>query len=831
VQAGEVESWLASDAEMTQKSRRKAWFRELHQTPPGVDWKAIEEANGLAQIDKRNRIARMGLPTVSNWVERGSHDQAGRMHVAVFSSDGQTLYGGSSKGGVWKGTPTGDGWTPIGDNLFGGAHWLAAVSGANTGDPDVVLAATDGGRVHVSSDDGATWSVPTGLSGLSQVRRVLTTSDGTETVFVMGRSGSQSRLFRSTDRMATFSSVRDVPSYQADVWTPRTGSSDLYLLTGTAILESTDLGDSWSSVGTPPSGSSGGELTGSEAGAPRLWAVLDRNGNQELHRSDDAGENWTFVKNLSDYWGSLNASITDATVFAYGGVEVWRTTDSGASFDKVNSWGAYYGDPVNNLHADIPGIDVWPVGPAGETWFVSTDGGLFRSIDLLGTVENLSLDGLRVSQYYSTLTSSADPRHVMAGSQDQGFQRARSHPPTTGTTLSFDQLLSGDYGHLTSGDGTHSHVFSTYPGFILASLGENSPSLHQISFPAGESNAWLPPVTASMSNRNNFYFCATRIWRYKKDTATTSWTPNLWSGKNFEATPGEYVSAFEFSTVDTQRAYAATNRGRLFSSDNRGINWTKSASTGPNAHYFYGTALLPSSLDADLVYVAGNGYSGPGVFRSTDGGATFQAWDAGLPNTLVYCLGEAPDGSGRIFCGTETAAYSREAGGTAWVDITGADAPVTTYWSVEALPHENTMRFGTYGRGIWDYQIDILARTVVYNGSDANTWCLASPSPPNLGGNWRVKVDASAHPGATITGFMVYPLPSAGTFLSGGEVLVDLASGKLLTTWQYTGGGVDTFDFPVPNDPMLVGLPSYAQGFVLGGGWELCNAAEVVIGH
>ena len=41
-----------------------------------------------------------------------------------------------------------------------------------------------------------------------------------------------------------------------------------------------------------------------------------------------------------------------------------------------------------------------------------------------------------------------------------------------------------------------------------------------------------------------------------------------------------------------------------------------------------------------------------------------------------------------------------------WEDLTGADAPLTTYWSVEILPHENTARFGTYGRGIWDFRME-----------------------------------------------------------------------------------------------------------------------------
>jgi hypothetical protein len=52
--------------------------------------------------------------------------------------------------------------------------------------------------------------------------------------------------------------------------------------------------------------------------------------------------------------------------------------------------------------------------------------------------------------------------------------------------------------------------------------------------------------------------------------------------------------------------------------------------------------------------------------------------------------------------------YGRDPEGDAWVDVGDGVAPVTAYWSVEALSSENTMRFGTYGRGIWDLQLDPL---------------------------------------------------------------------------------------------------------------------------
>ena len=120
-----TEHWQDHDAERAHKTRRKEWHNKRHRAAPDVDWRAIERRNGLRQVDKRNALARTDtLPNDPQWVERGSENQAGRMHVTRHSTDGTGLYAGSSLGGVWRGDLEGGNWTPIGDNLFGGAHWL-----------------------------------------------------------------------------------------------------------------------------------------------------------------------------------------------------------------------------------------------------------------------------------------------------------------------------------------------------------------------------------------------------------------------------------------------------------------------------------------------------------------------------------------------------------------------------------------------------------------------------------------------------------------------------------------------------------------------------------
>lgn len=680
---------------------RRDWVRQMHRSH--ADWRVMERENGLAEVARHRAMAMAPPDTFGGaWLERGSNNQAGRMHVTKYSTDRTQLYAGSAFGGLWRGTPEGTDWTPLGDATYGGVHFLEVVPGADTGDPDVLITATDGGIVLRSGDAGVTWQAATDIGSPWWARRLMQSSDGSHTLFLVTASTAGNSLFRSVDKGLTWQDVYDFNGYYGDVWAPRDGGETLYLLEERAVLTSVDSGDTWVTVGELPR-SNQGDITGSEAGGPTIYCVLD---NAELYRSDNGGADWLELGALGDYWGgSLNASMVDSAMFVYGGVELHKSFDGGATFQTQNAWSAYYGDPENLLHADIDGIDVIPDGLGGETWFVDTDGGVYRSVDDLDSVQNLSMAGLRVGQYYDVLTSKTDPTHIAIGAQDQGYQLTNDVAQDD-DVLEADQVMSGDYGHLTSGDGTHDWVFSVYPGFVLAQHGETDPSYSYVDFPGGETYVpWLPPIAADPEEPSAFFFPASHIYRYTH-TGGSRWEITQWSDQDFSLRRDEYVSRLEFSPVNPNRAYAATSYGRVWWSDDHAVTWTMSASIVPDDNWYYGQAVAPSLTDEDTVTVGGSGYGVPAVYRSTDGGRTFAPWSEGLPDTLVYTLVEAPDGSGTVFAGTETAAWRRGADDGAWVNITSAAAPITTYWDAEGLTAENTIRFATYGRGVWDYQID-----------------------------------------------------------------------------------------------------------------------------
>jgi hypothetical protein len=366
----------------------------------------------------------------------------------------------------------------------------------------------------------------------------------------------------------------------------------------------------------------------------------------------------------------------------------------------VNNWWDYYGDPANKLHADFPGMECLMVG-AQETFFLDSDGGTYRSTNGVTTVQNLSLEGLGISQYYDIFTSSTDPYLVAAGAQDQGYQQSL---PATAPYLAFEQLISGDYGHLTSTTGTHDLLYSVYPGFVLVQLNEAPPQgLLQLDFPAGASYSWMPNILADPSDPEVFYLCADHLWKYDR-TGASSWS-SAQLPQSFATSGASFATSLAIATADTDYWYVATNNGRLWTSHDAGASWTMS-STGPPAHYFYGTDILVSPSDPNVAYVAGAGYSNPAVFRTTDGGVSWQAMADGLPSTLVFMLAFDNDVDQTLFAAAEAGPYKYDSTLGRWLSLLGTEAPLTTYWCVESVPELDVVRFGTYGRGIWDFAAD-----------------------------------------------------------------------------------------------------------------------------
>jgi len=103
-----------------------------------------------------------------------------------------------------------------------------------------------------------------------------------------------------------------------------------------------------------------------------------------------------------------------------------------------------------------------------------------------------------------------------------------------------------------------------------------------------------------------------------------------------------------------------------------------------------------------------------------------------LPATLVYDLAlESPENE-VLYAATEAGPFRLNPDTEEWEYIGGTEAPLTTYWSVESVPADQLVRFGTYGRGIWDYNVTSPLSGVEDNAPELSSFSLKNyPNPFN----------------------------------------------------------------------------------------------------
>ena len=344
-----------------------------------------------------------------------------------------------------------------------------------------------------------------------------------------------------------------------------------------------------------------------------------------------------------------------------------------------------------------------PDGPAfGDIVYFNTDGGTYRSTDGGATVQNLCLVGLGVGQFYIRRSPGAGtptgiPRWH-AGPGLPGREQGALDGP--GPSTSFTQVISGDYGHLSTHASGSLNACTPVPGFTLVVSG-GLPSTQSADFPPGASHLWLPPVVADPTNYGLLLLRAAPVApeqpQLDRDPALQH---RLRRGsRRVPVRPGLLARGPATRLGGERRGTAVAVHGRRGHLD-------RVAPGHPGLALLLRQLPGPHPTDPLRVAASGSGYSTAGVRLSTDGGATWTGLTAGLPATMVYDVAWSVDAPDDLFAATEAGAYHYDASTQSWSNAMGSEAPATTYWSVERVPSGGLMRFGTYGRGIWDLVLD-----------------------------------------------------------------------------------------------------------------------------
>lgn len=727
---------VSKDKESDNHIKRQEWINAMHRTAPGVDWKEMDEQSRQEMYRERlpalQEAARNGLKSsviesigdgalTGQWIEKGSDNLSGRIHCVDADFVNNKLYAASDGGQIWSGTIDGKNWVTLSDPFrIANIQFIRALPNSTGGTR--ILASSDRVKMNYSDDMGVTWLAGDGLSTYSNgydLIRSLSQADGT--LYILAYKSPYLYLFRSKDLGSHFTRiVRSTGTNKSDIWTSRYANDSVYLIDRNEVFSLQDS-TAWKKITDVNLSFAVSEIQqvqlagNTTASVSQLYVMYRREKATHFYGSAPGGTSWTYrgTRDQGPFMSnSFGVSSTDPNVLAFGGINTDVSLDGGVTWREVNSWGEYYGDMEHKLHADIPEVEFFKKPDGTDLAFISTDGGTFMSADQLQTVHNVSLKGLNVSQYYSTYTHRTLTENIYAGAQDQGFQKTRT---VTDGIVNFTQTISGDYGHIVSGDGGIS-LWTVYPGFAMyypqaaandamATLGFDEMKM--------KNQFWMPPLLADPYFPNRVYLAGgtsttgAHLWYldYQVSSIKATELPTDFSNGD----PNVRIASMAYSTINKDYRYVLNSAGKFFTSTDRGTTFTQSTNRGPGSHYFYGNSIVPSPRDINTIWLAGSGYSGAAVWVSHDGGESFQPMSTGLKNTLIFEMTCNEDGT-LLFAASEVGPWVYIDTKRQWYNLSGLSAPQQTWWSVDYVSALRTARFGTYGRGIWDFKI------ATYNG-------------------------------------------------------------------------------------------------------------------
>lgn len=651
---------------------------------------------------------------------------------ALAASAGTALYVSSDGGGSWS-APGG---TPGGSNTYAAIHYAAdgtLYAGLTYSDP----ASFAGAIVMRSTTAGASWAPapaqPTTLGGIAQIISSpgtplrLFASDGNSVATSANGGTSWSALAlpstgTSCDRITRIAAH---PGLATGLFVSCGSRGLIYSADATAavpVWQTYDATNGLSANGTDPAQLSAIALHANFATTPSLWVGASDGG---LLASGNGGTSWTAI-NTGFQSTNIRALATHPLDTGSGAVflagygdsitttrALYRSADSGASW--TTSGGGLNAEQIRSIAIDPTTVDADPLTAENFTVYAAgrseripnaaaKDGGLYKSTDAGVTWSTIDSGIALVSgrpDMGTVRTIAADPRSCVT-------------PPASGPCVpgsgGLRTLFAVGGGRPNfSGPGlpyVSARIYKSTNAGASWAASETGLPLSQDLGPPGASNyasmGGVVPLVFDPSNTQTLYIGSFITWApgvagateptiangvFKSTNGGASWT-HMSAGMPRYGGPSSSnwdVLALAINPANPQVIYAGTSNlyggaamGNVYKSTNGGVSWSP-ASTGIAGQDVRALFIDPADASGDTIYAGtgGDGANPGGVYRSTNGGASWNSISLGLPADSATSLAmprRAAGAAPRILAGTSAGVwdYTAPADG----DADGAPTPV-----------------------------------------------------------------------------------------------------------------------------------------------------------
>ncbi|UTW62934.1 T9SS type A sorting domain-containing protein [bacterium SCSIO 12741] len=610
--------------------------------------------------------------------------------IAIHPVNHQILLAGGASSGIWKSTDNGKTWTSKTEHLPSiGISDIVF----DPNDHNIIYAATgdaDGNRavystgIYKSTDGGETWSIvglPRDLSDKLFIRRLAMPESPANTILATTSSGIQ----RSTDGGSNWTVVDSKKGGSALVKKPGSSTTFYVGTRGGEILKSTDGGSNWTDIS--PQGTSlfaRVELAVSDLDSNFLFAI-DMQGT--TLKSNDAGATWTTATRIRNYDSQQGYNMTlavsplDTNLILIGGIEGWRSSDGGTSWEKYLDGYWEQGEPYFYVHSDHHDA---AFKPGTNILYDANDGGLFYG-DLSKDSSFTDItEGLYTTQYYGIGVLRSDASKIIGGAQDND-----------GVFMSGNSAI----GLIPGSDGFDGLINYSNPDIGLISI--TGGAIHKTEDAWATSNevtpnnfgsAWEVPMAMHPTNPAIVFVGGNHLM--KSTDNGDNWTSILQLAGNFSS-----LAEMDIAPSNGDVIVVADSDGEIQRTTNGGQNWTKLSSPAPQNHRISGISI--HGTNPDIFYVSISGFSaGEKVYRTTDGGQTFSNISHDLPNIAVHHIAYATGTNDDIYVATDLGVYLNTNGSSNWVPFQ-ANLPYTQVYELEINYASQTLFAATYGRGVW----------------------------------------------------------------------------------------------------------------------------------
>ncbi|MCA8975066.1 MAG: glycosyl hydrolase [Planctomycetes bacterium] len=454
----------------------------------------------------------------------------------------------------------------------------------------------------------------------------------------------------------------------------------------------------------------------------------------EVYRSDDGGESWQKTNGETAiggspgyYYGQIRIDPNDRDTVYVLSVPVYKSTDGGVTWTPRSRRGGGGGGGrggrsgdgdgdsstfAQGLHVDHHALWIDPAD--GNHCLLGNDGGL--SITWDGGDHWDHLPYLPILQCYTIAVDRGTPYRIYVGLQDNGTWGFPIHGETT------DGIQSADAFKVGGGDGFYACIDPRDPNIVYSE--SQFGGINRADLRTGERSGikpkaqkgqqalrfnWNTPILLSPHAPDTVYVGSQHLHRSRNrgaDWVTIS--PDL-STNDADKKKGDVphctITTISESPKSEGMLWVGTDDGRVWLTRDAGQRWTDLTDRFPEpVRSLWVSRVEASPHDAAVAFVSYTGYREdirtPFVFRTDDGGETWQAIAHDLPDEPVNVVRQHPRAANVLLVGTEMGVYVSVNDGADWFAL-GQGLPRVAVHDLVVHPSEPHVLLGTHGRGVF----------------------------------------------------------------------------------------------------------------------------------